>query len=112
MNRFKDEALGEDLRGCQMVTLLVNDDALGEADGDLGLIRLRCAAVGRLGWQREGIWRLCLSMTLEEAIGDLGRMSYGCLGFLERQPGRAVDKLPGLAGKLLVVAKKICSDGE
>ena len=49
MNRFEDKALGEDLRGCHMGTLLVDDDALGEADGDLGLMRLRCAGVGHLG---------------------------------------------------------------
>ena len=54
MNHFEDKALGEDLQGCQMGTLLVDDDALGEADGDLGLMGLRCAGVGRLGWQREG----------------------------------------------------------
>ena len=43
-----------------MGMLIVDDDALGEADGDLGLMGLRCAGVGRLGWQR------CIAWTLED----------------------------------------------
>ena len=45
----EDKALEEDLWGCQMGMLIVDDDALGEADGDLGLMGLRCAGVGCLG---------------------------------------------------------------
>ena len=37
-----------------MGTLLVDDDALEEVDGDLGLMRLRCAGVGHHGRHREG----------------------------------------------------------